>query len=75
MSAVLAASVAAEIRAEMARQQVSQQHIADALGVSRQAVSRRITGEVPWDIAEMSKVAAALGVPVHSYMPAPERVA
>lgn len=61
----------------MARQQVSQQHIADALGVSRQAVSRRVTGEVPWDVAELEKVAAFLGVSVHSFMPAPapERVA
>lgn len=59
----------------MARQQVSQQHIAAALGVSRQAVSRRITGEVPWDLSELEKVAAVLGVPVNSFMPTPERVA
>lgn len=63
-SASLPATVAGEVRAEMARQQINQQRVADALGFSRQALSRRITGEVPFDVAELEKIADLLGVPV-----------
>ena len=71
MSSVLAASVAAEVRAEMGRQGWSHQRLADALGtLTRQSLGRRINGEIPWDVAELEKIAAALGVPVAQFMPA-----
>jgi transcriptional regulator with XRE-family HTH domain len=70
MSEVLAASVAAEVRAHMARQQVNQQRIAEVLGYSRQAFSRRMTGEVPFDVAELEKIATFLNVPVTSLLAA-----
>lgn len=53
----------------MARQRFGQQAIADALGVSRQAISRRFTGEVPWDVAELAKVAEFLGKPLAHFIP------
>jgi predicted transcriptional regulator len=54
--------VAAEVRAEMARQRLSQGRIAAQMGVSQAAVSRRIIGEVPFDLQDLSKVADILKV-------------
>lgn len=62
MSDVITASVAAEVRAEMGRQRVSQRRIAEVIGLSQQAVSRRLSGEVPFDVAELGRIAAELGV-------------
>jgi transcriptional regulator with XRE-family HTH domain len=56
--------VAAEVRAEMARQRMSQQELARRLGVAQQTISRRHTGEVPWDVSELLAVAELLNVPV-----------
>jgi transcriptional regulator with XRE-family HTH domain len=44
------------------------------MGVSQALVSRRLTGEVPFDVAELSRIAEILGVPVSTFMPA-ERAA
>lgn len=68
-SASLPRAVAGEVRAEMARQQISQQRVADVLKVSRQAFNRRITGDIPFDVAELEKIAEFLGVPVTNFMP------
>lgn len=61
--------VASEVRAEMARQQVSQQALADKLGWTQPKVSRRISGAVPFDVAELNAIATALGVPVVQFLP------
>ena len=53
-------SVAAEFRAEMARQHVPQHKIAAVLGMSQQAVSRRLRGDIALDTDEIEKLAAAL---------------
>ncbi len=68
MSVSLTATVAAEVRAEMARQRRSQRQVADALGVSGTYVWRRLTGQVPFDLAELEAVAAYLGRPVAHFM-------
>jgi hypothetical protein len=62
--------VAAEVRAEMARQRVSQQTLAGAVGISQAAISRRITGEVPFDVTELARVAEVLGVPAAQFLDA-----
>lgn len=65
--------VAAEVRAEMARQEISQQALADRLGWQQSRLSRRLTGgktAVPFTVAELGAVAAALGVPVAHFLPA-----
>lgn len=54
--------VSAEIRAEMARQRLSQKEMARRLGWSRAALSRRLTGGTGWSINEADKVAELLGV-------------
>lgn len=68
MSEVITASVAAEVRAELARQRRPQRDLAEAIGLSQQAASRRLCGEVPFDIAELAKVAALLGVPIEHFL-------
>jgi transcriptional regulator with XRE-family HTH domain len=75
MSTLLPGRVAAEVRAEMARQQVNQQTIAEALKRSRQHLSRRLTGEIPFDVAELEIIAQALGVPVAQFLSSPVRAA
>ena len=54
--------VSAEIRAEMARQRISQLELARRLGWSRAAVSRRLSGGTGWSIDEVDKVAGVLGL-------------
>jgi transcriptional regulator with XRE-family HTH domain len=61
-------AVAAEVRAEMARKKVSQQEVARRLGVAQQTISRRITGEIPFDVAELAKIAEILGVPLSHFV-------
>lgn len=56
--------VADTVRAEMARRRVGHQRLAVALGVSRGSVHRRLSGQLPFDVAELSVIADLLGIPV-----------
>ena len=51
------------IRAEMARSDCTQAHLAQALGVSQVAVSKRMRGVVPLSVPELLTVAGFLNVP------------
>lgn len=53
-----------EIRAHLARRRMSQSQLGSLLGLSQTAVSRRLLGEVPFDIDELTAVADALGIDV-----------
>lgn len=55
---------ASEVRAELARQRKTSQALARALGISPQAMSRRTTGDLPFDIDELEIAARFLNVPV-----------
>jgi transcriptional regulator with XRE-family HTH domain len=55
--------VAANIRAEVARRALTQQQLADMLGVGQWWISRRLTGNVPISADDLVRIAAALGVP------------
>lgn len=57
-------AVAAEIRAELARRRIPQARLAALLGVSQVSVSRRLSGETPFDLNELVKVADFLGIDV-----------
>lgn len=46
----------------MARRKISQTALAAHLGMTQSAVSRRLTGEVPFDVVELEAAAALLGV-------------
>jgi transcriptional regulator with XRE-family HTH domain len=67
--------VAAEVRAEMARQRMSQVKLAELLGVAQQTISRRIVGEVPFDVTELVQIADLLKVSVTQFLGTVERAA
>lgn len=60
--------VAAEVRAALARQSRPQMYVGEVLGMSRSSVARRLSGQVPFDVAELHKLSDALGVPVSAFM-------
>lgn len=64
MSKPLAQSVAEEIRAELGRQRKTGTDLARGMNVSQAWVSRRLTGELPFDLVELEQVAGILQVPV-----------
>ena len=55
--------VAANIRAEMARQRKSQTDLAAALGTTQQAISARFNAKTPFSIEQVTRAADFLGVP------------
>lgn len=59
--------VAAEVRAEMARQQLSGVRAAKELGWTQNYISRRLSGTVPFDVADLMRLAGLLEVPVESF--------
>lgn len=65
--------VAAEIRAELGRQQMSQRQLAEKLGIDQALVSRRLAAinARPWTTDEIDRIASALGVPVDRLLGAP----
>jgi len=56
--------VASEVRALMGRHRVSQTALADALGLSQSSLSARLRCELPFDVDELSRVAAHFDVPI-----------
>lgn len=56
--------IADNVRAELARQSISQVELARRLGWSQPFMSRRLRGRTPFDAAELSQVAEELGVPI-----------
>lgn len=69
MGSGLKGLVAAEIRAEMARQRRTGVELASLLKVSKQAVSRRLSGEQGFDLDEVAIVADWLAVPLSQLIP------
>lgn len=62
MTTNLSGLVAANIRAELARRNIPQAAVADALGLSNAAVSRRLNGRAPIDIDDLENIAGLLDV-------------
>lgn len=56
--------VAANVRAEAARQLRSGANIAKSLGWSQAAMSRRLSGQVEFTVAELEAIAGELHVPL-----------
>ncbi len=66
--------VAAEVRAHLARQRISGRRAAIMLGWTAPYLSRRLTGEIPFDVNDLVKVADLLGLPPAAFFdnrPAP----
>ncbi|MGZ0150692.1 helix-turn-helix domain-containing protein [Kribbella sp. WER1] len=56
--------IGANVRAEMARHNISQTSLALQLSLSQASVSSRLRGEIAFDVNELHRVAGFLGVPV-----------
>lgn len=69
MTQSLTHRVAAEVRAEMARQRVNQREVAKILGVSQPQVSQRLRGEIAFDTEELEKLARAFQVSASQFVP------
>ena len=54
--------VASTIRAELARRRIPQTLVAERLTLSQATVSRRLTGEYPFDVDELDVIADLLGM-------------
>lgn len=61
--------IAAEVRAELARQRITQRQVADILEMVQPAVQLRLSGARPFRAEELVKLAGALGVPVSRFVP------
>lgn len=70
---VVTERVAANVRAEMARQRKTQSALATALGRSQMFLSRRLGGQTPFDLDELDRIAAILDIPIERLLA--ERVA
>lgn len=64
-----ARAVAAEVRAMLGRRLVQGKRLAARLGVSQMYVSRRIRGDLPWDVADLARVADVLDCEVSDLLP------
>jgi transcriptional regulator with XRE-family HTH domain len=58
------ADVAANVRAELARQRKPQKALREHLGISRVTMHRRITGQSPFDADELVGIAEFLDIPI-----------
>lgn len=68
MTTTPSAATGANVRAEMARKGLSQTALAELLGISQTAVSKRLRGDTPWDINELIRAADTLGVPLETLL-------
>jgi transcriptional regulator with XRE-family HTH domain len=62
MTTSLSETVAAEVRAELARQKVTGKTLAAHLHVSHAYVSRRLTGAAPFDVDDLEQICQLLNV-------------
>ncbi len=67
--------IAAEVRAELARQQKTQRDVAEILGLPQPVVSLRLQGKRAFRAEELGKLAEALSVPISRFFPEPEGAA
>ena len=63
--------VAAEVRAHLARQRLSGRQAAMRLGWTQPYMSRRLTGEIPFDVADLEAIANLLGIPATAFFQRP----
>jgi transcriptional regulator with XRE-family HTH domain len=70
MSQSFASGIACEVRAELARQNMTQRQLAECLGLSQPQTSKRLKGLIEFRPSELEKAATLLGVPVTTFIPA-----
>lgn len=67
--------IAAEIRAEVARQRKRQHEMASVLGLTQQGLSLKLNGFRPFTAEELAQLAIFLCVSVEQFMPQPVEAA
>lgn len=55
-------TIGGNVRAEMARAGLSQDQVAELLGISQPQVSKRLLGAIPFDAVELTKLAIELRI-------------
>ncbi|SNY28873.1 helix-turn-helix domain-containing protein [Paractinoplanes atraurantiacus] len=65
---VVRRAIAAEVRAEMARQNKSLRDLADVVGLSHQSLALRVRGDIAFRSDELVLLATALHVPVEQFV-------
>ncbi|MDI9889928.1 helix-turn-helix domain-containing protein [Microbacterium sp. IEGM 1404] len=60
--------LAAEVRAEMARQRRTAKEMAEVVGITAHTAGRRLSGAVPFNVVELGEVARWLGIRVDVLM-------
>lgn len=68
-STPLRVRVAEEVRVALARKRMSAAKLGRALGVSQTYVWRRLNGETAFDLDDLERIAAILGVEIGSLLP------
>jgi transcriptional regulator with XRE-family HTH domain len=69
MDADIQQSVGQIVREVMAQRRVTQQQVAQSLGLTQPQVSKRLAGHIAFDVAELRTVAALCGVPMGDLLP------
>jgi len=64
MNTTPAHQVAANVRAELARKGIRASGLVSVLGISRTSIARRVSGQKPFDVAELIAIASLLDMPV-----------
>lgn len=67
--------IASVVRRTMAEKGISQTVLAQALGSSQSAMSRRLLGRIPFSIDELERIANALDVQLAELIAEPENAA
>lgn len=67
--------IAGEVRAELARQRITQRDLAEALDMVQPALQLRLSGQRSFRAEELVQVAGALNVPVAQFLLSPAVVA
>ena len=62
--------IAAEVRAELGRQNKTQRQVAEQLGMTQQSLNLRLMGVRSFRAEEIAKLADVLGVPASQFLPA-----
>lgn len=57
------------VRMELARRRWSASQLARSVGLSQTALSRRLTGALPFRVDELTAIAGVLGIPTRSLIP------
>lgn len=64
MPETFSATVGATVRAELARRNIKQRQLAEVLGIAQTQISRRLAGDVAFNVDELAVVATFLGMSV-----------